>query len=430
MWCRRMARPLAHGALALAALLRSAVAQDSPRAQGPERVAVHCVDAEGRPVAGAEVHLWQSFRVPDGTNRLQASGPHRSGDDGVASTAVALAWDGGKFDRWAYARVPGKLVGAARVLRWDDSPVDPKLTIRLLPSREIRGQAHAPKGVRSEMLRVSVLALNAIVGDDVFGQPFPRNAEIDSLAHALPERFQCQCAADGSFVFADMPPRPLLVLAVEGPGVAQAQWGNALLPGRTIPDLIEIEALPEAVLGGVVRDAHGKPEREAEVELRISKEARSPILFAFRTRTDEDGRFRLTGLPAASFDLTVRSPAGSMSPRTVKLGPAQVVEDLAIDLEASVEVVGTVVALPGGVPVEGVGVSAIVDEQAMRRLGFARTDARGRFVLRLPEGKIRLYFSSVPAGFVRPEPQRTWSFEVRANDKDLQSVRLELERVR
>jgi hypothetical protein len=65
--------------------------------------------------------------------------------------------------------------------------------------------------------------------------------------------------------------------------------------------------------------------------------------------------------------------------------------------------------------------------QLGQSLGFARTDAQGRFCMPQPEGKAKLYVSSVPAGFVRPDPSTTWPLEVRSGDQELQNVRLVLE---
>ncbi len=83
---------------------------DFPAAQTVNMV---CVDAEGRAVAGAEVHLYQLTAGEDG--RFEHSGMFTTDAEGKAACNVAVfSSESGNFDRWFYARVPGRLVGAAR----------------------------------------------------------------------------------------------------------------------------------------------------------------------------------------------------------------------------------------------------------------------------------------------------------------------------
>jgi hypothetical protein len=246
----------------------------------------------------------------------------------------------------------------------------------------------------------------------------------------LPERFDCQLAKDGTFVLADMPSKPFLILGATGPGVAQFLWGNARLPERRVPDSIEFELAPESRFGGTVTDAKGLPVADATVELRISRGTQSPAMDAFLARTDTAGRFQIAGLPAGPFDLTVQSPAGVMRPERVNLVKAEAKLDAQVALEDGVEVAGVVVALPGGEPVEGVGVTAITPDNLGLRLGYSVTDPQGRFSLRLATGKTKLYFSRVPTGFVYPEPQIVTIIEVAPGDAELTKLRLEVPRTK
>ncbi len=398
--------------------------------QSPAVLRVSCVDTDGRPVAGAEVHVFQWRKMPDDFKSVVAGGPFTSGDDGVASTITAIDYDGGRFDRWVYARVPGKLVGALRRARFGDDPVDPKLVVELRPSRELRGRVRVPDGVSCEAVRIRVLTLAAIVGDDLWGQVFPRQLGIPALADVLPERFDCRAAADGSFVLADMPAEPFVVLAAEGPGLALALWGNAMLPERRIPDQIELELAPESRFGGVLVDARDHPVTDAEVELCISMEAhpRPLATLPFVARTDAAGRFRLDGLPAGPFELFVRSAAGVRRPQRVALARAGAQLAAKVALEDGVEVAGVVTANPGGEPVAEVMVTAITPDNLQLNLGYRRTDSQGRFTMRLPSGKAKLYFSSVPRGFTYPDPQIVATLDVEPTDQELRQLRLEVPR--
>ena len=110
------------------------------------KVRVRCVDDDGKPVSGAEVWLWQSRQLPNGKGEQLESGPFRTGDDGTTSTAVGMTWGGGKFDRWVYARIAGKLVGARRSMHMAGDKQGEPIEVLLRPSREIRGRVRVPDG--------------------------------------------------------------------------------------------------------------------------------------------------------------------------------------------------------------------------------------------------------------------------------------------
>ena len=82
-----------------------------------QRVNVLCVDADRKPVPGAEVHLFQRIGGEDG--RYLHSGTFTSDAEGRAVCAETIFSDEhGNFDRWIYARVPGRLVGVGRCTEW------------------------------------------------------------------------------------------------------------------------------------------------------------------------------------------------------------------------------------------------------------------------------------------------------------------------
>ncbi len=400
----------------------------SAQANAPTRLQVHCVDVDGKQVAGAEVHVFQNRRMPDGSGTMIGNGPFTSGADGIAETATAIDYDGGKFDRWAYVRVAGKMVGALRQARFDDSPADAKLIVTLYPSRELRGRVKVPDGVRPEAVRIRVRTLSQIVGTNLWGQVYPRQLGIASLENVLPERFECQVAKDGCFVLSDMPSKPFLLLAATGDGLAQVLWSNALLPERSVPEMIELDVTAESRFGGVLTDARSLPVVDASVELRISSEARGPATAMFLANTDKSGLFKLSGLPAGPFELSVRSQAGVMRPQRINLAKAESKLDAKVELEDGEEVAGVVVVRGGEAPLADVSVMAITTDNLQLNLGNSRTDLQGRFHMRLPSGPAKLYFGGVPRGFVYPNPQILTTIDVKSDDKQLQKLRFEIER--
>ena len=154
--------------------------------------------------------------------------PFRTGADGSVPTAPALTQNGGYFDRWVDAVVPGKLVGAARVLSATHPPDPDRITVTLLPSRTLSGRVVAPAGHALETVRVRVASLARIDGDNLFGAVFPRQTAISGFQDTLPERFDAAVATDGSFRITDLPATPLLYLVAESPGLCHARRQQAV----------------------------------------------------------------------------------------------------------------------------------------------------------------------------------------------------------
>jgi hypothetical protein len=371
-------------------------------AQGQQlpRVTVTCVDSDGKPVVDAEVHLFQFRR---GTPEPEHSGPHRTGADGSAATAIAIDYDGGCFDRWLYARVEGRLVGALRWARFGAGapPMPEQPVIRMEASRELRGVVQVPEGVDVTTVRVRTMTLRATSDADAFGVAFPRVDSIDGLRRTLPEHFDAAVRADGGFVLRDLPPRPMLYLAAEGPGLAQAQWCNVSQPRGRLPELVEIAMARESVVIANVRDAGRSPVVGALVKLRITAFAFG-VQCTFEGRVDAGGRVRIGGLPATEFAVEVEHPERVIRPLPLRLVAGDDPTELTLTMATAIEVRGVVRRAGDKAGVERVGISAITDDEPRWRLGHAMTDPQGRFVLRLPPGATALYVSSVPSGFEPP----------------------------
>lgn len=395
------------------------------------RVTVTCIDVDGEPVAGAEVYMFQGKGIT-GRAGYEPSGPHRTGAGGVAATAIAIDYRGGCFDRWFYARVPGKLVGGLRWLRFDaNGPAWPeKPVIRLQPSREIHGFVRAPEGVDVRTARVRTLSLSALDDSRPSGSQLPRYFEFQGLRDTLRERFDATVGEDGTFVLKDVPTRALVYLAAEGPGLAQSQWFNALLPERRIPDVVEMKMQREAALVATVTGPALQPLANVEVKVRLeSHDPHTGVRCTFEGRSDAAGHVRIGGLPAGEYAVDVAHGEYVLRPQSLTLAASETTKDLVYTLEQAVEVRGIVRGLPGNVPLERVGMSAITDDDRHRSLGFAQTDPQGRFVLRLPAGPAMLHVAGVPAGYQPPPAtyDKLLRLDVQPGDKALTELVFELQ---
>ena len=150
----------------------------------------------------------------------------------------------------------------------------------------------------------------------------------------------------------------------------------------------------------------------------------------FRTKTDANGRYRIGGLPDAEFAMHAEPVQRKwvVRPRILRLGVAQHRRDVVMELGHAVEVTGVVVESGKGSPIERASVIALTDGDPAIRMGNCTTDSQGRFTLRLPAGRAKLYFGSVPSGFVYPDPQIVAEIEVTTQQQSRAPWRLALRR--
>jgi hypothetical protein len=102
-------------------------------------------------------------------------------------------------------------------------------------------------------------------------------------------------------------------------------------------------------------------------------------------------------------------------------------QSLTLDLETGVLVSGRILDAQGN-PVAGVGFSAIADSQNGPDLGGDLTDAKGRYQFRIPAGKARLYFNSLPDGFAYPDPQIVKDLDIEPGQADIENLDLTVAR--
>lgn len=397
-------------------------------AQAGGKVLVQCTDSNKRPVADAEVWIWQSRLLPGGGGELIGKGPFTTRTDGSVRTVVATTNAGGSFDRWVYARVANKLVGAIRAAKFASAKSTDAITVTMLPSREIRGRITVPEGSDPSKVIVRTLGLSGAIGDNWWAQTFPRQSGIASLSNSLPQRFDTQTAADGTFALKDFPVRALVYLAAEGEGLGQAQWFNALRKGRDIPELIEMTLHPECVVSGIVRGPDDRPLPATTVML---QRLEGGVQMTWTTKSDGEGRYRFVGLAGGKHRLKVKSAVGVMRAKNLSLIRGKASEGHELVVERGVLVRG-VVRDQLRKPVEGVGIGAIDPDPWGKRiyLGSGSTDPQGQFEIRLPTGPAELYFSGVPEGFTYPEPQTVAEIDVAAGDAALGKLELTVTRAK
>jgi thiol-disulfide isomerase/thioredoxin/protocatechuate 3,4-dioxygenase beta subunit len=389
-----------------------------------ESVVVVCLDGDGKPVAGAEVHFFQGISGKAGPYKY--FGPFTSDAEGRASCPRAVFYydQPGRFDRWAYARVPGRLVGVARSANWNKrSPVNPEFRVQLRPSTSVEGRVTVPDGFAPPQVTVRVRNLEVKTGPRPFdSQGFPRYLPFAGLDTALPEIFDKRPDADGRFRIDDVPVEGRLYLFTVGEGLGEAQWWNENKP---FDAPIHLDVKKEGVLAGRVALPDDKPAAGMHAALRIANDPdrRFSHLSTFRTITDADGKFVIRGLPEARYVLSVEDRGGQwlFRPRErLLVMPGETLE-VDVSMETGVAVSGRVFDSDGH-PVEGAALSALADTQGAPGLAHVMTDHEGRYRLLVPSGRAQLYFNSLPEGFVYPRPQIVKRLDITAGQEAVEGL--------
>jgi hypothetical protein len=414
------------GAVVLAG--RPIVADDTPLAA----LQAICVDEHGKTVAGAEVHL---FQYKGSIARYLHFGPFTSDGEGkVTCPEALLSNDRGNFDRWVYARIPGRLVGVGRTAKWTNRAViNQEFKVQLRPARTIEGDVIVPPNFDCRNVVVQVRTLQVANGDgDLDFEGFPRDDQFPGLDDALPELFECHPDAEGTIRFTDIPARGRLYLVTRGDGLGEAQWRN---DGKMVDQQIQITIEPESSVSGRVLSPDFKPVAGAKVTARLRSEGggKNGIFFesSFRAEADKNGHFEIHGLPQRKITLSIEDPhkQWAFRPREDQLPWPDEPRKRLVLMEPAILVTGRVLD-PDGKPVEGAGFSAVVDGNAGAGLDDDMTDNSGRYRLHLPAGAANLYFNSLPNGFVYPEPQIVKRLEIESGQGAIENLDFSVIRAR
>ncbi len=423
----------ARGAIAAAiadvAVLPESAATRTPVVSTVDPVCVRCVAEDGRPVQSAQVWLFQGAPRPDGRSHYRQFGPFTTDEQGDVAFAASLTYGGGRFDRWVYARVAGKLVGVGRSLGGPEDANGP-IEVSMCPSRNVRGRVSVPDGTDPTTVTVRVNSFTISKA----GMPyvsFPRGPLFPGIDTALPEFFDRAPDAAGDFEFTDLPDGARIYLIAEGQGLGQAQYANIGMGVTEIPDVVEITMWSESVLSGVVSEPTGAPVSGAVVRIRPNGVDGIFVTTGFETRSAADGSFRIPGLHSGRYDVFVESEGTEWvyRPTSIELRRGATLES-ALSMESAVRVSGVVVDASNGEPIQDALVGAVMPREfgTQPRLDGARSDEDGRFELRLPRGGAQLYFMGIPRGYAYPEPQIVDELVVEKDGMPIEGLRFELKR--
>ena len=363
-------------------------------AEGKRDYAIRVVDANARPVVGAEVAVYREVWGYGGRQGdLEMQGQiSKTGDDGVLQTKL-----GGKWGNYIiFARKAGLAFGWENQESW---AFRQNVTIMLGKPYVMGGQVVDEKGMPIDGAMVGM----CLAGDKstkIFSNP--------------KEWFNTKTDSQGRFAFKDIPEYAMGDFRAESPGKAVTLTCNELgsIPGwQFAPGATDVRiVLPaEARIEGRVVDDQGKG--AAGVELQAKSEDRYSDYFSLEPAvSDHDGYFSFKGLGGTSYNLQVWSKEGTAEMVgdgvnvvtkagettkgiIIKVGKGGIVELNVLDAESKK-------------PILGMWCSVWQKSDVNKRSGFDTfgiTGADGRTKVRVPSGQYHIHTYGRMINYAEPD---------------------------
>lgn len=403
----------------------------------PDSFRLQCLDKSGSPVEGAEVYFASitnrgrpmMFPVRESEFNVKQLGPYTSDSNGyVSRPPLGETIQFQKF-HMAYARVPGKLVGAWNRPAKRGSKDTNVLT--LIPSQRIEGMIEVPQRFRPEDVTVEIITMFIRIDGTLFGPEFsPSFRVVDSL---WPGIFSVHPNAHGEFYFDDLPTDGRYYLAANGPGLGEAQQFTYDVKASNDPPIFEM--MPEGVIEGTIRFV---PSSRSAADVAVyarhqgGGKVRTGVTHQFIATTDNFGRYRIDGLPDGQFAV-VAPPIGDKPDWVASVQVANVKTGFVTENIDFVMEHGAIVS--GHVLVQGTK-TGIPDAQLIalsparvgggQAIGSIVTDAAGRFEFRLPTGDSMIYFGVIGDDYVYPKDQGREVIHVAAGDSRISDLTFSL----
>ncbi|WP_435009733.1 sigma-70 family RNA polymerase sigma factor [Tundrisphaera lichenicola] len=396
------------------------------------------VDPEGRPIPGARVILKE--RAQDRLNELTPERQQAADTAGVIKDTLAETRSDAE-GRFQFREVPApafsKQEGAGKTyFPWDVVALAPgrglawepltlqaqrsPITLKLGEEGIIRGRVVEPGG------RPVVGARILVNGIDPLGKPDVNGVSVDNRLNLNWSAFPIGATtdADGRFAINGIPRDRVASLVVSipfhervfayaattddpqadaiGKTYASGKMIEHRRPVHTGDFTITARRTDHILIGRVVFEADGKPAAKANVLRGMN-----------RLKTDEDGRFRIEGLPAGKMELHVNADGSDAAPFdgviTVPEGPAEFEHEIV--LPRGLILKGRVADGKTGAGVEKVLVYYVpkyeADQIPTLFLLSETTDADGRFRMVVPPGRGTLDLRTIPQEFAQPERRST-----------------------
>ncbi|MEA3403047.1 MAG: carboxypeptidase-like regulatory domain-containing protein [Armatimonadota bacterium] len=229
---------------------------------------------------------------------------------------------------------------------------------------------------------------------------------------------------DGRFSLGPLPVGYLVQLRAEAPGYAYSR-PTAREDMPSAGDDITLTLHPEAVIAGRVT-REGEPVAGVEVGVQSQQESHWG-----EATTDEDGRYEITALPAATYNVALITPPdgyAAVAHEGVQPEAGERAEQIDFELIEGGLVRGTVTWADSGEPVPGASIGAYgpAHPRSTAWVQSAEADEQGAYELRLPPGENYVYWMGGPTDVAWRAEQRDVTLHV--EEGTVQTVDFRLQR--
>ncbi|MGC9320462.1 MAG: MSCRAMM family protein, partial [Armatimonadota bacterium] len=255
----------------------------------------------------------------------------------------------------------------------------------------------------------------------------PRGSPMQYIRHILfgewPAAPSDTTGEDGRFSLGPLPMGCLVRLRAEAPGYASSR-PTAREEFPSAGDDITLTLHPEAVIAGRVT-RQGEPVAGVEVGAQSQQQSHWG-----EATTDEDGRYEITALPAATYNVALTPPEGytALGHEGLQVEAGERAEQIDFELIEGGLVRGTVTWADSGEPVPGAGIGAYgpAHPRSSAWVQGTEADEQGAYELRLPPGENYVYWMGGPTDVAWRAEQRDVTLNV--EEGTVQTVDFRLQR--
>lgn len=353
---------------------------------------VRCIDEDGKAVSGAQVYLVEMHgrgrHDINETIPYSRQGPLTSGPDGLVELPNPVTFDHGQYFRSIFAILPGHSAGgtyydSGNPVQDQQGPVN----LLMMPSITLEGQVNG-LGEHAQEGKVRLLIWRSDDTRYVVGSPFYGLGAVEPW----PEVFIHSLDANGKFEFLNIPAGFWVHLEISAPGFGTTQIVHKMASHQAGVSRVDAPLMErEAILIGQVKDRDtGIPLAEKEIVVRPRNVG---VIMPQKLQTDAQGRFKLGGLRGGSYVVeTPNNSAYVTTPESVTLRAGES-HDMSITACPGVLIEGSVNGDVG--EDEKFSVVATSDAIPGLMLATAKIKRDGSYTMRLPDGRAKLYLTSL-----------------------------------
>ena len=383
---------------------------------------ITCVDDKNQPVKGAEVSMIYGLKTENGFSLNHRIGPMQTDDNGICRFPMNQFI--GKFYGMKphLAILPGQKIG-----------IESGSKITLFDTTQLEGRVSVPEGSQPEKTVIYITSISIYNPQTNYDQTF--NATEVAINDIIAMGLYTTVKPDGTFTISNIPKFGKVTLQATAPGLAPKQWFTV---DTSKIEKIEFALQLDTSIQGKVTFESGEPAVGVSVRAVPHPTFKTGDIPQQKTLTNEIGAYQFNNLQPVSYTLTAETVASNPIPMNqmpewvcpavtgIKTEAGKQVKDINLVLQKGAIVSGKVVFSETAFEVPGASLVAVSPEEERVQYGFVITDPHGNYSFRLPQGRTKFYFSSLPWGYFDPKNWEGNFIEVKPGQKEIKDFNFTL----